>query len=309
MIRSLGLAIVGTALAFCALTSTAQAQATRTWVSGTGDDVNPCSRTAPCKTFPGAISKTAAGGEIDVLDPGGFGTVTITKAITLDGGGGIVGAILASGTVGVTVNAGANDTVTLRNVRINGAGTTLGTKGVNIVNAGTVRVENCVIENFSQYGIDAENAARTFLDVMDSQIQNNTTAGVFSSTAATTGGRNRVTIVNTSLMGNGVAVHSTSNTRVQITTSMMASSTTGGGVLADASTSNVSVADSSIVNNSGPGVHASNSAIVRISNVMVTQNPNGLVFDTGGQIISWGNNHVADNPSGDGAPSSTIGPI
>src|SRR5438477_3797204 len=47
------------------------AQATRTWVSGVGDDVNPCSRTAPCKTFAGAISKTAGGGEIDVLDPGG----------------------------------------------------------------------------------------------------------------------------------------------------------------------------------------------------------------------------------------------
>jgi hypothetical protein len=64
-----------------------QAQATRTWVSGVGDDVNPCSRTAPCKTFAGAISKTAAGGEISALDPGGFSAVTITKAITINGGG------------------------------------------------------------------------------------------------------------------------------------------------------------------------------------------------------------------------------
>ena len=61
----------------------AQAQATRTWVSGVGDDVNPCSRTAPCKTFAGAISKTANGGEIDCLDPGGYGTLTITKSITV----------------------------------------------------------------------------------------------------------------------------------------------------------------------------------------------------------------------------------
>src|SRR6478752_3740088 len=83
----------------------AHAQATRTWISGVGDDVNPCSRTAPCKTFAGAISKTAAGGEIDCLDPGGFGAVTITKSITLDcGGGGIVGSILASATNGINVN-------------------------------------------------------------------------------------------------------------------------------------------------------------------------------------------------------------
>src|SRR5947208_6190172 len=82
-------------LAFASMT---QAQATRTWVSGVGDDVNPCSRTAPCKTFAGAISKTAVDGEIDALDPGGFGTVSLTKALTIDGttGSGF-GSILATG--------------------------------------------------------------------------------------------------------------------------------------------------------------------------------------------------------------------
>src|SRR5438477_8904970 len=85
----------------------AHAQATRTWVSGVGDHANPCSRTAPCKTFAGAISKTAAGGEIDALDPGGFGAVTITKAIKIDGGGSLAG-VLVSGTNGIIVNAGAS---------------------------------------------------------------------------------------------------------------------------------------------------------------------------------------------------------
>ena len=81
--KMLGLVLI------CLLATTfAAAQASRTWVSGVGDDVNPCSRTAPCKTFAGAISKTTAGGEIDALDPGGYGAVTITKAITIDGGGG-----------------------------------------------------------------------------------------------------------------------------------------------------------------------------------------------------------------------------
>src|SRR5688500_34309 len=102
-----------------AFASVAQAQATRTWVSGVGDDVNPCSRTAPCKTWAGAISKTAAGGEINALDAGGFGSVTITKAITIDGGESFA-SILASGTNGVTINAASTDTVTLRNLDING---------------------------------------------------------------------------------------------------------------------------------------------------------------------------------------------
>src|SRR5580700_7005573 len=108
----------------------AQAQATRTWVSGVGDDANPCSRTAPCKTFAGAISKTAPGGEIDALDPGGFGALTITKSITIDGGGGQVASILVSGTNGINVAAGATDVVTLRNIQLQGLGPS-GNAGLN----------------------------------------------------------------------------------------------------------------------------------------------------------------------------------
>src|SRR6202521_3735936 len=122
------LTLLGSALLMLAFTSVASAQATRTWVSGVGDDANPCSRTAPCKTFAGAISRTAAGGEIDVLDPGGFGFLTITKALTIDGTG-TFGSVLASGVNGITVNAGATDSVNLRGLSINGAGQTLGMIG------------------------------------------------------------------------------------------------------------------------------------------------------------------------------------
>src|SRR5438552_14571515 len=99
----------------------AHAQSTRTWVSGVGDDANPCSRTAPCKTFAGAISKTADAGEIDALDPGGFGAVTITHGITLDGTG-TLASVLTPGTQGIVINAGANDVVVLRDVHLNGLG-------------------------------------------------------------------------------------------------------------------------------------------------------------------------------------------
>src|SRR5216684_2109614 len=120
----------------------ASAQATRTWVSGVGDDVNPCSRTAPCKTFAGAISKTATGGEIDALDPGGFGSVTITKAITIDGGGGQVASVLAAGTFGIIVNA-PGAIVTLRNIQLDGAGT--GTNGIDYIAGLGLIVEHCNI--------------------------------------------------------------------------------------------------------------------------------------------------------------------
>src|SRR5947209_2678030 len=139
-----------------AISLMAHAQATRTWVSGVGDDANPCSRTAPCKTFAGAISKTAIAGEIDALDAGGFGAVTVTKSMTIDGNG-FGGGILASGTQGVIINAtnsGGTDPerkVTLRRVQINGTGATggggarAGTDGINIISANAVNVDNCYI--------------------------------------------------------------------------------------------------------------------------------------------------------------------
>src|ERR1700748_3775118 len=104
-------ALIAFAITVMITAAPAQAQATRTWVSGVGDDANPCSRTAPCKTFAGAISKTAAGGEINVLDPGGFGGVTITKAITIRST--FEGGVLVSGTPGITVSAGIADNVIL----------------------------------------------------------------------------------------------------------------------------------------------------------------------------------------------------
>lgn len=124
-------------------------QATRTWVSGVGDDANPCSRTAPCKTFAGAISKTAANGEINVLDGGGYGGVTITKSITISSDGTTAGALVA-GTSGIIINAAATDRVILRGIDINGLYTTgNSTHGVNIMQAGSVLIENCVINGFS----------------------------------------------------------------------------------------------------------------------------------------------------------------
>src|SRR6059058_3465990 len=150
-------------------TAPASAQATRTWVSGVGDDANPCSRTAPCKTFAGAISKTAAGGEINCLDPGGFGAVTINKAMTIsclytEGG------VLAGGN-GIVVNAGAADAVFLRGLDIFGVNPP--TNGVRFIAGGSLHIEDCVIRRFNaagSYGISFQPSGSSQLFITNSTI-------------------------------------------------------------------------------------------------------------------------------------------
>ena len=142
---------VGVLVVCLVCSSAAQAQATRTWVSGVGDDANPCSRTAPCKTFAGAISKTATCGEISALDPAGYGAVTITKSITINGDGTLAG-ILAAGVNGIIVNGISTSDVTIRGISINGACT--GLNGIRFLAGKSLHVENCSIYGFTQQGID-----------------------------------------------------------------------------------------------------------------------------------------------------------
>src|SRR5215470_4860289 len=160
----------------------AQAQATRTWVSGVGDDANPCSRTAPCKTFAGAISKTAAGGEIDALDPAGYGAVTITKGLTIDGGGGQVASVLVSGTNGIVVQAGPSDVVILRNLRLNGIGS--GFNGIRFLSGAALIVDKCEIFGFTTNGVDISLGASAQAYVTQTNIQNIGGVGVRATTAA-----------------------------------------------------------------------------------------------------------------------------
>jgi hypothetical protein len=149
----------------------AHAQATRTWVSGVGDDANPCSRTAPCKTFAGAISKTAAQGEINVLDPGGFGAVTITKSITIRSDH-VEAGVLVSANNGINVNAGVNDQITLEGLDIEGLG--LGTNGVNVIGGLVVNINRCTIHHFPGKGVaSATTNAGTRVFVKDSNITEN----------------------------------------------------------------------------------------------------------------------------------------
>ena len=221
------------------LGSSAFAQATRTWVSGVGDDVNPCSRTAPCKTFAGAISKTAVGGEISVLDPGGYGAVTITKPITISGVG-EQASILASGTNGVNVNITVAPVaphnppvVTLRNIQINGAGVTLGLTAVNVIStiATQVVLDNVNIFGFSSNGVLATGANKVTI-----------TNGVFSNIsgiAIHSTGSSSIAVENSQLFGNNVAVQPDLGSTIRLSNNGVYDNKTGfacgtGGTLASA---------------------------------------------------------------------------
>ena len=285
----------------------AQASPSRTWVSGVGDDANPCSRTAPCKTFAGAISKTAAGGEIDVLDPGGFGAVTITKGMTLDGGGGQVASVLVAGTNGIVVQAGASDVVILRNLQINGvAGTgTGGLHGIRWLSGKSLTVEKCNIFGFTQNGIDIAKSDGGQAYVIDTVVTNSGGRGLSS---VNTSAPVHVAISHSRFEDNTFGVWAGDFSRISVADSDIAGNAGGIIALANANSAEVNVARTNVINNNFTGIQSgggSNSSIVRITEVVTHGNPNfGLLATGSGQIISFGNNYNSDP----GAPSSSLAP-
>ena len=284
----------------------AHAQATRTWVSGVGDDVNPCSRTAPCKTFAGAISKTAAGGEIDVLDPGGFGAVTIVKSITIDGGAGQVGSILAAGTNGVTVNAGANDVVTIRNITIQGlaqATSGVGLNGIQLLNAKSLHVEHCTIQNFGQNGINIASGTGTKVFVDDTVSRGNTGNGL---NIVATNTNVRVSVSNSRFSNNGNGVFSGDFSTTTVSNSEASGNTLSGfAAFGNGGAATLNVVNSTATNNLTSGISAGGGAAtaqIRMSNASIVSNGAGLVIGTNGTIVSFGNNHN----TGSGTPNASM---
>jgi hypothetical protein len=258
------------------------AQATRTWVSGVGDDANPCSRTAPCKTFAGAISKTAPSGEIDCLDPGGFGAVTITKSITIDCGG-TFGSVLAALTNGININ-GAGITVNLRNLSINGAGS--GLIGINFISGNSLTLTNVNIMNFnagSAIGVlFAPNAANTILEVNNSVITSN---GI----APTTGGG---IVVQPAVGGNAVVV--ISDSRLENNSDAVKANSVSGGVT-------MTVRESTLANNRGSGINSisGNAIILMVDRATISNNfQNGVVSSGGNSLVRINASAISGNATG-----------
>jgi hypothetical protein len=284
--------------------SITQAQATRTWVSGVGDDANPCSRTAPCKTFAGAISKTVAGGEIDALDPGGFGALTITKGITIDGGGGQVGSVLVAGTNGIVVSAGASDVVTLRNLSINGTGS--GINGINFLSGGVLHIEHCAIFGFTNNGINIVSNMTAKIFVLDTTSGDNKGSGILG---RGTGGTVFVAIDRSRFENNAIGVFAEDFSEFAVKDSD-ASGNGNIGFCSDADSGGaiLNITNSMTTGNGATGIQAGGGAaagVVRLSGVLIAGNGgSGMVVATNGSIISYRNNYNSDS----GSPSSTIVP-
>ena len=298
-VRTMGFVIL--TLAF---TSLAQDQATRTWVSGVGDDVNPCSRTAPCKTFAGAISKTATGGEISVLDPGGYGTLTVTKAITVDGGTGAGwGSTLFSSVNGFVINITTNlttDKVILRNLSINGAGTTLGVDGVRFLDGAELTMENLSIFNYSGDGLEVNQAQACRVNMRDVTFSHGGIGIRSTSTVASVVMRLQDVRVNAM---NSHGIQATNNTAIfakNVSATRNGLSGVGDGFRAEGNSTINCVSCDSFANFSTGYNAVGLSANIRIIDSDSFNNTTGIA----GNIRSAGNNRFAANGA-NGAPAPT----
>lgn len=315
---ALAAAIVLAALGFA---GPAAAQATRTWVSGVGDDVNPCSRTAPCKTFAGAISKTAAGGEINCLDPGGFGTLTIVKSITIDCTG-IYGSTLNSGGInGFVINDSTTATpgtieVVLRGLSINGAGTTPGLNGVRFISGKSLTLENIIIQNQRGGAGIALNPSRA----MTFNAENVTVArgnnGILvqpAGSGAVRGALNNVRVGPNS--ASGLRVDTTGlvsgfGVRLAIDNSVFSNNTDGMVVVAPSGSVPAVMMVKDVLSSSHPGNGISatgTNAHVLVGSSAITDNGIGVASVSGGNLSSYGTNQLNGNGS-DGAFTATIAP-
>lgn len=294
---------------FISFTFSAQAQATRTWVSGVGDDANPCSRTAPCRTLSGAISKTAAGGEINMIDSGPLGAVSITKSITINAEP-FLGGILVAGTNGIIISDGGTNTitVTIRGLDIEGLSLTTsppGINGVRILGAKSVSIENCLIRNFSNNGISDERTGGGSLFVTNSVIKNNTLSNIAVtgiSTPAITANIDNVKLTG-SPNGSGLIV---SGGNAAVVSNSVFFSNFVNGILANDANTDVWVENSTFNGNTTAIRTQAGTAIIRISGNVITKNSVSLrPGSSGGQIISYGNNKISGNTT-ELAPTSML---
>ena len=307
---ALSLAIIGLAVPLLAA-APAQAQAPRTWVSGVGDDANAtngnlCSRTAPCRSFSGAIGATTAGGEINCLDPGDFGGVLITKSITISCEAGTAGSLSPGGALTlVLITAAATDVVTLRGLDFEGLKTT--SYGIRVRQAKEVHIEKCTVRDFTAAGIaiDTISSATVFLYVVDSVISSNH-GGVWLPSA---GGFKVATLKNVVITGSevdGVSLAS-SNVYANVTDSII-SGNGGSAVVTLASTTTANVERSTIANNEFAGLYAAASgSTIRASGNGIYNNTYGVLIAQGAAIQSDGTNKHGNSNGGVQAPNASFG--
>ena len=271
----------------------------RTWVSGVGDDLNPCTRSAPCRTFDAASSKTAPNGEIDALDPAEYGGLTIIQGLTIDGGG------LATLDRSVNIRAGSEDTVTLRNLSINGNRST--GIGIKILGGRNVVIENCAVAGFSR-GIEYAPLGGMNLLVSASTFSGNSLSGI--RVRANGAFFARLSATNVRLEGNGIGLDVQDNSLVFLSDSSASNNIDGFVARSDGGAAELDLENVSSSNNSNAGAVVFNpGAVIRLSNTSIEHNGGpGVVPIGGGLILSFGNNKFSGNAMGDGTINGPLVP-
>jgi hypothetical protein len=297
---------------FLLASSTAQATISHTWVSSTGSDTNSCTRSAPCATFAGALAKTSAGGEIDVVDAADYGSVTISQAVSIEAKS-VLATIQVSSGNAITVSAGASDIVVLRGLTLDGQGTA--TYGISFSTGGALYVEETRIHHFASSGVDFEPTATSKLFITDSIVRNNGSGTTGCGVYIQPGGLGIATASIDGLRAenNVCGIKTVDYANVTIRNSVAANNAFSGFAAAAVnSIPRVLIENSLTAHNGTAGVNSAYlgspspyTPIVRISNVTVTDNETGLLCSSIAQIISFGNNRNDGNVT-NGAPTSTV---
>jgi len=290
-------AAFGASLALGVAVQPAEALSNRTWVSGKGADSGACGLATPCRTFAYAITQTNAGGEVDVLDPAGYGAVTIGKAISIiNDGVGTAGVQIGSGGTAITVAAGANDAVLLRGLTIEGTG--IGAIGVQFSSGASLVIEKCTIRDFTGKGVFISPSSTSSFAISDTVISHIGFYGIYvipSGSAGIDGLVSNVSIENAGAEAvdlSGSFSTSTSALGVSVVNSIAANS--GGGFFTDTSANQaatvLTVRDSASINNgAGLGAIGPNAAL-RLSRSVVVGNSAATSVSNGGAIYTYGDN-------------------
>jgi hypothetical protein len=281
---------------------------TRVFVAAQGSDANPCSFALPCRTFQHAHDTVVAGGEIDVLDPAGYGGLTISKAISIQGHG-YAGISIGSSSIGITVSAGASDVVNLNGLLIEGNG--VGVEGIFFSSGGSLVIENCVVRNMTTHGLILAATASTtrMLTVSKSYFADNGNFGIDIVPAGS--GSVLVAIDRTALYGNGfggMTVDGTIGTgaiNVAVTDSVSEQGSGGPGFAA-ISASGHSVTQLTLTRitaaNNTIGVQAvGTNATISLTQSTITGNSAGFFAGNNGTIVSFGDNTLTANGSSTGS--------
>ena len=300
----------------------AQAQAPRTFVSAAGSDSNPCSFAAPCRHFQAAVNATSTGGEVDALDPAGYGPIIIGQSITIEGQGWSYIAPSPGGN-GITINA-VSGKVSIHGVSLNGVGIPGTTTGIQFNSGDTLNVQDSVIRDFGNVGIQVEPSSSnpTHIFVSNTQVSDNGGDGInftTGGTGTTTGVISHVEMANN--VGNGLTVTNASGpvSSINVTVSGsvctdnaadgIAATPTGG------ATMQIMVRNSTIANNSVSGLEATDhskgilnqgGATIRVTRSTITGNGVGWAIGNSGSVLSYADNNIDGNGSINTEPPSPL---